>query len=155
MIWEILLANMDEDLVVVTGDYSFLENQRLLKAEYTSVTGRKLILVTESLGAALKAVGLTPSQKLLDAEKELPDNPFPWIAKGAGRHAAILFEKIQDLIAEYVDEIDEDIGGDQAIIPIKRLIAARMSAYVEEIEMDIRREFGTDGESDVSPPGEP
>jgi hypothetical protein len=146
--WETLLENMTEDLIIVTRDRSFLHNEALLKAEFNFRTAKNLILITDAFSAALKAIGQTPSKKLLDAEEQFPDMPFKWVTKGSGKHAAILFDKINDLIWDYVNESDDDIGGDEYIIPIKRLVAARMLAYCDDIEATIREDYNIDSEED-------
>jgi predicted nucleic acid-binding protein/uncharacterized protein with PIN domain len=80
LIWESLLTWKDDDLVVVTRDKSFLDNRAILKGEYESATGKRLIELTESLAAGLKATG-QKAEKIEEAEKKLPrsfdDEPFP------------------------------------------------------------------------------
>lgn len=80
LIWESLLTWKDDDLVVVTRDSSFLDNQAILKREYEAATGKKLIEFTDSLAAGLKAGG-QKAEKIEEAEKKLPksfdDEPFP------------------------------------------------------------------------------
>ena len=71
LIWEMLLANMKEDLVVVTGDRTFLENESLLKEEFSSKTGKTLILITKKFSSALKVAVKTPSEKMIDFEKQI------------------------------------------------------------------------------------
>lgn len=80
LIWESLLTWKDDDLVVVTRDKSFLDNRAILKNEYQSSTGKKLVEITDSLAAGLKAAG-QKAEKIEEAEKKLPksfdDEPFP------------------------------------------------------------------------------
>jgi hypothetical protein len=86
--WELLLANLQEDLIVVTKDRAFDENSSLLSEEYQRRTGSKL-LITETLSQALKIIGRTPSKKLIEAEKQLP----------AGRREdSLLGKKIDELL---------------------------------------------------------
>jgi predicted nucleic acid-binding protein len=151
LIWELLLVNMKEDLVVVTGDRTFLENKALLQEEFSSRTGKTLILITEEFSSALKADGKIPSEKLIDVEKQigiekqiagiknLPAD-LMWITKGSGKHAAILCRRIDDLIDAYQVETGNDFSSDQHIIPIKRMIASLILAKCDQIDSLIRDE---------------
>jgi len=80
LIWESLLTWTSDDLVVVTRDKSFLDNRAILKGEYEAATGKRLIELTDSLAAGLKAAG-QEAKKIEEAEKKLPksfdDEPFP------------------------------------------------------------------------------
>lgn len=69
IIWETLLALCDDDLIVVSRDRTFLENQSILRSEFDVETTRRLLCVTESLSEALKLVG-KPSSPIEQAEKE-------------------------------------------------------------------------------------
>ena len=158
LIWELLLANMKEDLVVVTGDRSFLDNKALLQEEFSSRTGKTLKDITEKFSSALKTAGKTPSEKLIKVEKQIAGKNLPadlmwgkW-SKGSGKHAAILCRRIDDLIDAYQAETGEDISGDQRIIPILRLIASRIQSHCDQVDSLIRDEFGeeSDGGNDAS-----
>ena len=70
VIWEVLLANVKEDLIIVTDDETYPENFPLLAEEYHQRTKRKLLLVTERFDHALKAIGQTPTPDLVEAEEE-------------------------------------------------------------------------------------
>jgi hypothetical protein len=70
VIWELLLAELKDDLLVVTRDKTFLENVSLLKEEYHQQTRRKLLLITEKFSEALKIIGETPTEELIEAEAE-------------------------------------------------------------------------------------
>lgn len=80
LIWESLLTWNGDDLVIVTRDRSFLDNRALLKGEYETATGRRLLEVTSSLAAGLKSAG-HEAKTIEEAEKKLPksfdDEPFP------------------------------------------------------------------------------
>lgn len=158
LIWELLLANKKEDLVVVTGDRSFLDNKALLQEEFSSRTGKTLKDITEKFSSALKTAGKTPSEKLIKVEKQIAGKNLPadlmwgkW-SKGSGKHAAILCRRIDDLIDAYQAETGEDISGDQRIIPILRLIASRIQSHCDQVDSLIRDEFGeeSDGGNDAS-----
>jgi predicted nucleic acid-binding protein len=69
VIWETLLALCDNDLIIVSRDRTFLDNESLLKSEFNIDGKRRLLAVTDSLGLALKLVG-KPSTPIEQAEKE-------------------------------------------------------------------------------------
>jgi hypothetical protein len=69
IIWETLLALCNEDLIIVSRDHTFLDNESLLRSEFNVQGGRQLVKVTDSLGEALKLVG-KPSPPIEKAEKE-------------------------------------------------------------------------------------
>jgi hypothetical protein len=73
VIWELLLAKLKEDLIIVTKDHTFHENLSLLGEEYEQRTGRKLLLVTDKFGEALKTIGQAPTKELIEAEKKAKD----------------------------------------------------------------------------------
>ena len=160
LIWELLLANMKEDLIVVTGDRTFLENKALLQGEFSLRTGKTLILITEKFSSALKAAGKTPSDKLIDVEKQIAAKKnlpadFMWRTKGSGKHAASLYNRFWDILIAYQTEIEktgDDISDDSRVIPVLRLFAARIQSHCDEVDSLIRDELGEDseGENDVS-----
>ena len=160
LIWELLLANMKEDLIVVTGDLTFLENKALLQGEFSSKTGKTLRLITEEFSSALKAAGKTPSDKLINVEKQIAAKKnlpadFMWRTKGSGKHAASLYNRFWDILIAYQTEIEktgDDISDDSRVIPVLRLFAARIQSHCDEVDSLIRDELGEDseGENDVS-----
>jgi hypothetical protein len=81
VIWELLIENMKDDLIVVTEDHTFHENLSLLKEEYQQRTGSKLLLVTEKLSEALETSGEAPTEELIEAEKEEQESlpPLGWL----------------------------------------------------------------------------
>lgn len=68
IIWEMLLERVQDDLIIVSRDKTFIENQSLLKAEFDRQGERSLRLVTDSLGKAFEMTG-KPSAKVEAAEK--------------------------------------------------------------------------------------
>jgi hypothetical protein len=70
VIWELLLANLREDLIVVTRDKTYEDNLPLLKKEYQKKTGFNFLLVTEKLSEAVERIGAKPTPELIDAEKK-------------------------------------------------------------------------------------
>jgi hypothetical protein len=82
VIWELLIENMKEDLIIVTKDYTFHENLSLLTEEYQQRTGRTLLLVTEKFSEALKTIGQAPTKELIEAEKKEQESlpPLGWLS---------------------------------------------------------------------------
>lgn len=78
--WECLLTWTGSDIVIVTRDKTYLDNQAILKREFGVATGHHLALVTDSLSLGLEKIGLA-SEKIKEAEKKLPakvdDESFP------------------------------------------------------------------------------
>jgi len=70
VIWELLLANVKEDLIIVADDETYSENFPLLAEEYHQRTKQKLLLVTKRFDHALKAIGQTPTADLVKAEEK-------------------------------------------------------------------------------------
>ena len=69
VIWETLLALCGNDLIIVSRDRTFLDNESLLRSDFNIDGKRRLLAVTDSLGQALKLVG-KPSTPIEQAEKE-------------------------------------------------------------------------------------
>ena len=78
--WECILSWKTSDIVIVTRDKTYLENQAILKREFMASTEHQLVLVTDSLAAGLDKIGQA-SEKIQEAEKKLPakgdDDTFP------------------------------------------------------------------------------
>jgi predicted nucleic acid-binding protein len=70
LIWESLLEGAKGDLVVVSRDKTFLENQALLKEEFDEPGNRSLVLVTRVLSEALERAG-RPSVSIEAAEENI------------------------------------------------------------------------------------
>jgi predicted nucleic acid-binding protein len=69
LIWETLLVHCGNDLIIVSRDRTFLDNQSLLSSEFNIDGKRRLLAVTDRLGDALKLVG-KPSITIEQVEKE-------------------------------------------------------------------------------------
>jgi hypothetical protein len=88
VIWELLIGNLKDDLIIVTKDHTYYENLPLLQEEFQQRTGHQLRLVTENFSEALKALGEIPSAELIEAETQESRRPdialadtdplFPW-----------------------------------------------------------------------------
>ncbi len=70
IIWETLLALCNDDLIVVSRDRTFLENESILRGEFNVEGKRRLLAITDSLSDALKLVG-KPSKEITQAETEI------------------------------------------------------------------------------------
>lgn len=57
VIWESLIEGATGDLIIVSRDKTFLENQALLKQEFDESGNRSLVLVTTKLSEALERAG--------------------------------------------------------------------------------------------------
>jgi predicted nucleic acid-binding protein len=68
VIWEALISDHNNDLIIVTRDDTYHNNKAILTEEYNK-SGRNLVLVTNSITDALKKVGETPSVELIEEEK--------------------------------------------------------------------------------------
>jgi|APLak6261658528_1056013.scaffolds.fasta_scaffold03037_2 hypothetical protein len=68
LIWEMLLERVQSDLIIVSRDKTFTENQSLLKSEFDCQGTRSLTLVTDSLSKAFEKMG-KPSAKVKAAEE--------------------------------------------------------------------------------------
>ncbi len=71
--WEVLLECCREDLILWTRDGTYAENEDYLAAEYKHRTGKYLLLITERFSDAIKRMGASPSQDLIDQEQKLAD----------------------------------------------------------------------------------
>ena len=108
----------------------------------------------------MKAAGKTPSDKLINVEKQIAAKKnlpadFMWRTKGSGKHAASLYNRFWDILIAYQTEIEktgDDISDDSRVIPVLRLFAARIQSHCDEVDSLIRDELGEDseGENDVS-----
>jgi rRNA-processing protein FCF1 len=67
VIWEALLENVREDLIIITNDKSFKNNIIVLQDDFKGITGCKLFMV-EKLSEAILMLGGLPSKSLEDYE---------------------------------------------------------------------------------------
>jgi predicted nucleic acid-binding protein len=74
LIWEMLLADTGDDLILVTRDSTFINHVTFLADEYAEATGRTL-LITDHISAALAELGTEPSPALLRFEGEPAGGP--------------------------------------------------------------------------------
>lgn len=158
VIWEVLMANLKEDLIFVTRDHSF--SQVILRDEFAQQKGRSLILVTDRFSAALKAAGATPSQHLIVAEQTI-DRKLPskleWNWKGSGPHARVLFERVNALVQDYLEQVEletgQEFGNDYDYVPIMRGLAGLIIKDCDDFAADLKEQFGreSEGDEDIEP----
>lgn len=70
VIWESVLSQADEDIVIVSNDLSFINNKRFLDDEFQQRRGLRLLDITNKITDAIKIIGVTPSEKLKELEDE-------------------------------------------------------------------------------------
>lgn len=73
LIWEVLLASCEDDLVIVTRDRGFLDYETILASEFKRKKDRKLLKITQKLSEALTLIGAHPTEKLINQEKRVDD----------------------------------------------------------------------------------
>jgi hypothetical protein len=79
VIWELLLTNLHDDLIVVTRDSTYEQNMPLLKQEYQQTTGgHKLLLVAKNLSEAVATIGKQPAPELIEAEQKEQKSLAPY-----------------------------------------------------------------------------
>ncbi|KAB8142953.1 hypothetical protein F8S13_11970 [Chloroflexia bacterium SDU3-3] len=74
VIWESILENIDDDLIIVTRDKTYIENIHILQEEFIKVTGKKLISVEQNISSALRKIGEIPSNSLIVEEENIRDD---------------------------------------------------------------------------------
>lgn len=84
--WECLLTWTKSDIVIVTRDRTFLDNQTLLKNEFSAATGRSLLKITDSLAEGLEQIGQASEQ--IKAAEEV--SSFRYIRSPAAKSATLL-----------------------------------------------------------------
>jgi hypothetical protein len=70
VIWESLLAEVNDDLIIATRDHTFLENANLLMAEYKIKTGKRLLAVVEKVSEGFQLLGQQPPPTIVEQEKK-------------------------------------------------------------------------------------
>ena len=69
--WEIILANVKENIILVGRDNTYTNNFSFLKKEFHLNTGKQINTLTDRLTQALKAVGATPTKESIEAEQKM------------------------------------------------------------------------------------
>lgn len=73
LIWEALIKNLKDDLIILTEDHTFTDNFFLLKQEFKSKTGKELLPIRQNFREAIEALGFVPSRKLVEVEKAIEE----------------------------------------------------------------------------------
>ena len=68
--WEIILANVQDDIIIVGRDNTYNNNFAFLKSDYYKHTGCFIHSLTQSITSALEAVGIQQNPQLIDEEKK-------------------------------------------------------------------------------------
>jgi hypothetical protein len=74
VIWETILARIDDDIIIVSRDGTYKENHHYLNQEYEKRTGKKLLEVTDRISEGIKLLGETVSQEIVDLEDKQIDD---------------------------------------------------------------------------------
>jgi len=69
IIWELILSNISDDLLIVTGDQTYSDHKTFLKREFSIITGKELS-ITNKLADAIKIIGQIPSKATEDFDEE-------------------------------------------------------------------------------------
>lgn len=69
--WEIVLANVKEDIIIVGRDNTFKDNLTFLQKDFHKTTGYFIKGLTNSITNALKETGIETSDELKNAEDKL------------------------------------------------------------------------------------
>ena len=70
IIWESILENCKNDLIIVTRDKTFNDNYNFLKTEYKNKVGKNLLIV-EFISDVIRLLGEVPSGQLETIEKSM------------------------------------------------------------------------------------
>jgi hypothetical protein len=77
-IWETILSYVNDDLIIVSRDATYRDNFDLLRSEYVAKVGKELIKITDTINEAIKLIGETISEKIIELEeqqlKEIAEN---------------------------------------------------------------------------------
>jgi hypothetical protein len=66
--WEMLLANLEDDLIIVTKDSTYFDSQYLLKEEFKTKKHKELKLITKRLSEALQMMEIKVTNEMKEAE---------------------------------------------------------------------------------------
>ncbi|ABE51540.1 PIN domain-containing protein [Methanococcoides burtonii] len=91
IIWETLLENLNDDVIFVTEDNTYVNHKLFIENEFLNVVGKK-IFITDRVSVALKQVNETPSEALIEFEKTKKSKDF------------IEEDEIKDLLAHFETE---------------------------------------------------
>ncbi|GEM_PF-3286834 len=70
VIWECILSNVKDDLVIVSRDLTYKNNSYILKEEFATKTGKTILGITDTITSALKIIGENPNEDIIKIEEE-------------------------------------------------------------------------------------
>lgn len=77
LIWEILISNLKENLIIVARDKTYKNNSLFLKKEFNKITNKELIIITEKISDALQEIGVKSSDEIIELEEKQEVELFP------------------------------------------------------------------------------
>ncbi|KQB40913.1 hypothetical protein RC62_4287 [Flavobacterium aquidurense] len=72
--WEIILANIQEDIILVGRDNTYTNNLTFLQKDYHKQTGYDIIDLTERISVALERAGIKTTEALIKEEDKVIDD---------------------------------------------------------------------------------
>jgi len=73
VIWETILARIDDDIIIVSRDGTYKENHQYLSHEYEERTDKKLLKITDKISEGIKLLGETVPQEIIELEDKQVD----------------------------------------------------------------------------------
>lgn len=70
IIWECILSGVEDDIVIVSRDNTYVKNSYIIKEEFKDKTGKELLGITDKITDALKTIGETPDEDITKIEKQ-------------------------------------------------------------------------------------
>lgn len=119
IIWESILENCHDDLIIVTRDKTFNENYNFLKNEYNEKNGKEFLIV-ELISDAIRLLGDDPSNNLEIIEKNilLEKEVLEYeVYHEKSNWVNIVYEALQSLggvayLSQIYDKVDDIIEND-------------------------------------------
>jgi predicted nucleic acid-binding protein len=68
VIWETILARIDDDIIIVSRDGTYKENHQYLSHEYEEKTDKKLLKITDKISEGIKLLGETVPPEIIELE---------------------------------------------------------------------------------------
>lgn len=70
IIWECILSGVEDDIVIVSRDNTYVKNSYIIKEEFKGKTGKELLGVTNRITDALGIIGERPTEEIAELEDE-------------------------------------------------------------------------------------
>ncbi len=151
IIWETILQQCEDDLIIVTRDKTFKENLNFLKTEFNNKTKKELKTV-DSISNAIRLLGDVPSSELeniensiqveKDIQNSIEDNSS-WIAiiynslNNLGGQACLndIYKEAHKLISEKYPEKSSNKNIEATIRGMLQRFCSSSSAYTNRIDL--------------------